>query len=124
MTLAGERTEEGRRFHVLTITPQDGLPFDLWIDAASGLPDRVVQKEDAQLRTTYYSDYRDVSGLKIPYASRSTNGIEKYDTVTKLVSIEVNPPVEAAAYALPPPPKPDSGFEGDVRSATRARSSC
>jgi len=114
--LAGERAENGRRFHVLTIMPRDGRAFDLWVNAANDLPDRVVQKDGPDVRTTFYSDYRNVSGLKIAYASRATTGNEKYDTVTKTAAVEINPAVEAAAYAPPPPPKPDSGFEGDTRT--------
>jgi hypothetical protein len=36
---AGEKSEGGRRFHVLRITPDGGRPFDLWIDAETFLFD-------------------------------------------------------------------------------------
>jgi hypothetical protein len=121
VVLDGPRTEGQRHFQVLTIRPRAGRSFDLWVDDGTDLPDRTVQQEGADLRTTFYSDYRVVpgtGGLKIPYVSRSTTGNEKYDTVARTTAVEVNPAVAAAAYALPAPPKPDSGFEGNARSAT------
>jgi hypothetical protein len=116
--LAAAREESGRRFDVVTITPDGGREFELWIDAATALPDRIVQKEGPDVSTTFLSDWRDVAGLKLPFATRTTNGEAKYDTVSVAEAIEVDPDVAASAFAMPPPPPADSGFAAGVHSAT------
>jgi PDZ domain/Aspartyl protease len=101
ITAAGERSEGGRSFQVLTITPRGGRPFDLWIDTATFLFDRTVEKTSLETRTTYFSDYRDVDGLKIAFATRETNGEPKYDQAVTLESVEVNPEIDDARFSPP-----------------------
>src|SRR5512143_3032944 len=104
---AGERTEGTRRFRALKITPKGGRPFELWIDASSFLPDRTIEKGALETRTEIFSDYREVRGIFLPFATRSTNGNEKYDQFLRMESVELNAPVADAAFAVPPPPAPD-----------------
>lgn len=108
--LRGAKREEGRELLVLTLTPEGGRPFDLWIDAATHLVDRVVEKMAMETRTTFLSDYRVVEGVKLPFRSRSTNGEAKYDTVVELTLITVNEPVADGTFAMPAPPPPDFAF--------------
>jgi len=115
---AGAKEEGGRRFHVIRITPKDGRPFDIWIDAATFLPDRVVEKAALETRTIYLSDYRQVEGLMEPFAIRQTNGETRYDLNATLESIEFNKPVEEAQFAMPAPPPPDYAFAGGKSSTT------
>ncbi len=115
---AGLKEEGGRQFQVVRITPKDGRPFDLWIDAATFLPDHVVEKMAIETRTTYLSDYRPVEGVKVPFAIRSTNGETRYDQIIALESIEFNRPVEEAAFAMPAPPPPDYAFAPGKTSTT------
>ena len=115
---AGTKEEGGRRFEIVRITPADGRPFDLWIDAATFQPDRVVEKMAIETRTTFMSDYREVQGVKVPFAIRSTNGESKYDQVITLESIEFNRPVEDAVFAMPAPPPADYRFAAGKTSTT------
>ena len=62
---AGTQQENGRQFFVVRITPKGGRPFDLWIDRATMLIDRTVEKTAMETRTTFVSDYRTVGGVKI-----------------------------------------------------------
>src|SRR5439155_11893760 len=115
---AGPKDQGGRRFEVVRITPEGGRPFDLWIDAATFLPDHVVEKMAIETRTTYLSDYRPVEGVKVPFAVRSTNGEVRYDQLITLESIELNKPVEEATFAMPAPPPPDYVFATGKTSTT------
>jgi len=115
---AGARQDAGRSFEVIRITPADGRPFDLWVDTATFLPDRVVEKMAMETRTTFMSDYRDVEGVKVPFAIRSTNGESKYDQIIALESIEFNRPVEDAVFAMPAPPPADYRFASGKTSTT------
>jgi hypothetical protein len=102
---AGERSEGGRRLHVLRIHPQGGRPFELWLDAATLLADRTVERRSNEVRTTFLSDYRTVEGLKIPFTSRSTNGEAKYDQTQTTDSVAVNPVGREALEARLAPPR-------------------
>ena len=115
---AGESQEGERRFHVVRITPKGGRPFDLWIDEATYLIDRTVEKAAIETRTTFLSDYREVNGVRLPHSGRSTNGEVRYDQFFTLESTEHNAPVEAAVFAIPAPPPPDFALAGG-RTSTR-----
>jgi hypothetical protein len=113
---AGERREGDRRFLLVRITPRGGRPFELWIDAATMLIDRTVEKAAIETRTTFLSDYRTVGGVKIAFASRSSNGDERYDQRAAIESVEFNVPVDAAAFGLPAPLPPDFTIAGGQTS--------
>ncbi|MFL5299881.1 MAG: aspartyl protease family protein [Anaeromyxobacteraceae bacterium] len=114
----GVERVDGRALHVLTLTPEGGRPFDLWIDAATHLVDRVVEKMALETRTTLFSDYRRVEGVLLPFRIRSTNGEEKYDQLIEVTGVEVNVPVKDADFAMPAPPPPDFAFSGGKTSTT------
>ena len=104
---SGMKQEGARSFHVLRITPAQGRPYDLWVDAATQLFDRTVEKSSIETRTTYFSDYRTVSGVRVPFHIRSTNGDEKYDQIVDVEAVDFDRPIEEARYAVPAPPPPD-----------------
>jgi hypothetical protein len=114
----GKQQEQGKSFYVLRITPQGGRPFDLWIDATTYLLDHTVEKADIETRTIYYSDYRTVNGVKVPFAVRSTNGETQYDQFIALEKIEFNAPIQEAQFRMPAPPPPDFAIAGDKSSTT------
>ncbi|MBI3662207.1 MAG: aspartyl protease family protein [Acidobacteria bacterium] len=115
---AGEKEENGRKFFVVRITPRGGRPFDIWIDAATYLFDRAVEKAAIETRTSFFSNYREVAGVKVPFASRVTNGEAKYDQIVTIEKVEFNVPVEEAAFRMPPPPAPDFTIAGGKTSTT------
>ncbi len=110
--------EGGRAFFVFTIEPAGGRPFDMWIDGATYLVDRFVEKMAMETRTTFLSDYRPVGGVKVPFRSRSTNGEAKYDQLGEVTEVVLNPPLEPALFAMPAPPPPDFSFAGGKTSTT------
>ena len=108
----GEKTEDGRTFLVVRATPEGGRPFDMWIDAKTSLIDRTVEKASIETRTVFFSDYREVEGVRVPFAQRSTNGEERYDQHVTVRSIEFNVPLDVARFAPPAPPPPDFAIAG------------
>ncbi|HYA95088.1 MAG TPA: aspartyl protease family protein, partial [Terriglobales bacterium] len=114
----GRKEEQGKAFEDLRITPQGGRPFDLWIDANTHVIDHTVEKADIETRTTYFSDYRIVNGVKVPFAVRSTNGDQKYDQYFTLEKVEFNPPIQEAMFRMPQPPPPDFAISAGKSSTT------
>jgi PDZ domain-containing protein/aspartyl protease len=115
---SADQEEGGRSFQVVRITPRGGRPFDLWIDAASGLFDRTVEKGAIETRTAHFSDYRAIQGVKVPFAIRSTNGDTKYDQFVTVETVEFNQPLEEARFRKPAPPPPDFQIAGGKSSTT------
>ncbi len=114
---AGEKREEEKSFDVVTITPEGGRPFDLWIDIKTRLIDRTVEQSAIETRTTFLSDYRGVSGVMYPFAIRSTNGETRYDMFMTVESVEFNVPLQEDLFAMPAPPPPDFVIAGGKSSS-------
>lgn len=113
---AGERSETGRRFLAVRITPKGGRPFDMWFDATSYLLDRIVEKGGTETQTTHFSDYRTVGGVKVSYSQRGTNGETKYDQIIVTESTDHNPVIEMARFEVPAPPPRDFEIAGGAAS--------
>jgi hypothetical protein len=116
--LLARRTDEGRTYDVLRVTPPGGLPFELWIDAATHLPARIVETVITATTTTALSDYRRVNGLQIPYVvrQRSAGGGADVDLVT--ARAEANPAGATAALQKPRSHPNDFGIAGGSRETT------
>jgi predicted aspartyl protease len=110
LSYQGAQEEKGRRFHVLSITPQKGRVFTLWVDAQTWTFDRMVEKTAMETRTTMFSEYRESNGVRIPFALQVTNGESKYDQFFTVQTVEWNVPVSDAQFAMPAPPATDYRF--------------
>ncbi|MFO1312690.1 MAG: aspartyl protease family protein [Burkholderiales bacterium] len=106
-----ERAEsDGAWFDVIRITPEGGRPFELWINTETSLIERLVEREAPSTRTEYYSDVRDVAGVKIPFRVRASRSDARNDEFVTVESMEFNVPVPATRFAQPAPPAPDFAF--------------
>ena len=100
VTWGGSKSEDGKSYDVLTVTPpKSSLPIDIWFDQASHLPVKAEQTAGPVVTTMTMADFRPVQGLMIPYRvdTTTTSGITSF-TAT---SVEVDPPGGAAHLAAP-----------------------
>ncbi|HET9818644.1 MAG TPA: PDZ domain-containing protein [Rhodanobacteraceae bacterium] len=97
----GTRSDDDKTFQVLRITPRGGRPFELWINAKTHLVERSVERSSDLPQTTYFSDFRTVHGVKMPFRQRVSNGRKQYDRVLQINRVAVNVPVSAANFAMP-----------------------
>ena len=83
-----------------------GLPVKLYFDEMTGLLARSVRYSNSPVGRVPvrvdYSDYRTVSGIKVPFKWTTTWTDGR--SVFELSSIQVNVPVDAAKFAKPSPP--------------------
>ncbi len=101
------RERDGQWFDVIEATPEAGDPLSLWFAADSGLLARVDQRLERDTSITWYDDYRDVDGLRLPFHSSN----DRFDATGKaeprarseirLTAIERNVPVTDADFARP-----------------------
>jgi len=108
VALAGKRSEGGRSFDILTVTPEGGRAFEAWVDRATHLLARTDEQQAEDRVVTTYADYRAVDGLMIPFSIRSGDGADPdSDEVETVQSVQINPATPDETYALPPVPASD-----------------
>jgi predicted aspartyl protease len=99
------REEAGRRFHVVTATPNGGRPAELWFDARTHLLARSVRRMPISTQTTLWDDWREAAGTgaRLPFRieSRDSSGAPP-DVVT--VARWSSPPAADADFARARPP--------------------
>jgi photosynthetic reaction center cytochrome c subunit len=85
-----------------------GRPVKLYFDMESGLLVRLVRYTDTPVGTIPtqidYADYRDVSGIKMPFKWTTTWTDGR--SITELKEIQLNVPIDAARFGKPAPPVP------------------
>ena len=107
--LVGPETVEGTKVYHLKVTTKSGQVQQYFLDADTGLEREtaVTLNQNGQDITvvSLLSDYRDVSGLKIPFKIKQTvNGTP----VTELTieKAEFNVPLDDSVFKMPKTPKP------------------
>jgi hypothetical protein len=86
-TSEGRKTIEGKEYLVLKQTYEDESVTTLYIDSITYLPYKTVSLMlNGQLQNVeaenILSDYRDVDGIKVPFATKIMQGGKEYATVT------------------------------------------
>lgn len=101
------RQDRGKKYAVVTATPNDGDPVVLWFAGDSGLLARVDQRQAQDTATTTFDDYRDVAGLRLPFhvVTDMTDAAGRTDprrrTEVRFAQIATNVAVAAADFAMP-----------------------
>ena len=95
----------------ITVVPRDGEPMQLSFDARTRDLVRIVRTRPTSVETTTLADYRDVDGLRLPFAIETTD-TDGNTSSTRVARYERL--ARAAADQFAPPRNPD-----DTRIGTR-----
>ena len=99
-------TIDNNDVQVVQGTSAGNLPVLLYFDSKSGLLLRMVRYKSLAIGRipirTDYSDYRDISGIKIPFRIKLTD-VAGQGTI-RLTDVKLNAPIDAAKFAKPGPP--------------------
>lgn len=102
VVLVGDSTVEGVLTHHVRVTRKDGQSQDLFIDRASGLEiksiNRIDQNGQPTAIETYFSDYRPVSGLTLAHTIRQK--MDQMVTVT-IQKVELLSDIDDALFRMP-----------------------
>jgi predicted aspartyl protease len=101
---------DGSEFDVITVTPEGGRPFELWVNTETRMIERLVEQEQGVTRTEAYSDFREVEKVKVPFRVRASRGDPKYDELILVDSLEYNVPLDKITFTQPSAPKADFVF--------------
>ena len=98
----------GQDVHIVQATTPSGFLVKLYFDIKTGLLLRSVRYSNSPVGRVPvrvdYSDYRAVSGVKVPFKWEATWTDGR--TVFQLDSVQVNTAVDASRFAKPKPPAP------------------
>lgn len=101
LKLLGEEKDSLGEYFVLEIKPQGGESRKLFINKKTYMIDKSVQKQDIGTATTYYSDYREVEGIKTAFNTRTSTGNPQYDSQTKVTLLKFNESMESSLFEMP-----------------------
>lgn len=98
--LLGTEVVNGAPAYKVRLSPSDGAPTVNYYDVKSGLQvraDSVVDSPQGRIPvTSYFTDYRAVSGVKVPFVTRQKVGPS--EIVITLTDMKVNAPVADDAF--------------------------
>lgn len=98
---SGVKENDGKPCDVLTIKPRDADPFEVWFEQSSHLLVRMVDLTGPRPQTSYFSDFRNVDGLLVPFRTRVSIGDSKYDQTISSQKIDFNTPIAAERFDPP-----------------------
>jgi outer membrane lipoprotein-sorting protein len=106
--LEGRDKVEGHDAYKLKITAKGGSIRHLWIDSNSFLDlkvDGVPRRMDGRMRPVevYYRDYRNVSGLMVPYVLETVVQGATHSHKMSIQSVQVNAKLDDSLFAAPKP---------------------
>jgi hypothetical protein len=100
LAYAGQSSIDGKAVNAVTLTTIRGVVIKIYFDTATGLPLRdEITLPGSTAETRDYDDYRTVGNVKMPFFERIGNRGEVYEV--RLDAVEINKPVDAAAFNFP-----------------------
>jgi predicted Zn-dependent peptidase len=102
LSLTDMETVEGKPAYKVKVTAPGGNSKTEFFDAASGLKVKTVASQQTQMGpmtvTATYSDYRETSGIKIPFAIKQSVGPQNIDL--KVTAVEINGGISDDLFSL------------------------
>lgn len=97
--LAGTETVDGRRQHHLRVS-RSGVTLDCYLDEATGLEARTVNRTPMGELTQEFLNYKDVQGLQMPFTVRTLQNGVRVAEIT-FDTIDVNAPLDDGLFKKP-----------------------
>jgi hypothetical protein len=98
---SGVKDNDGKPCDVIVCQPKDADPFEIWFDQSTHYPVKMVDLTGEQPQTTFFSDFRQIKGLTIPFKSKVSIGDPKYDNLIESEEIDLNGEIGAERYDPP-----------------------
>ncbi|MBD5636094.1 MAG: aspartyl protease family protein, partial [Candidatus Eremiobacteraeota bacterium] len=90
---------DGLETYALDVTADGGETETLYLDAASGLPDRIAYDDDDGRTTVDLSDWRTIGGHRFAFKSVQSDGDHLFDTTQLTSSVTLDLPIDPAIFA-------------------------
>jgi hypothetical protein len=114
---AGQKTDNGNSYDVLTVTPKNGKPLETWFDPKTHLLYRTIESNGTQDITTTFSDYAAVDGAMIAKKFVVDDGSGNLQTYT-LTNAKFSEALPIGAYQKPVEDLHDFSIAGGAHETT------
>jgi membrane-associated protease RseP (regulator of RpoE activity) len=94
------RNESDVQYDVITVTPMDGQPIEIWFDVSTRFLARTVRIMPITIETTKFEDYRTISGVKLPFRIETKDDAGNVDLL-EVSSYHVSAEVSQGAFDRP-----------------------
>jgi hypothetical protein len=98
---SGVKDDDGKPCDVIVVQPKDSDPFEAWFEQSTHYLVKTVDLTGEQPQTTFFSDFRPLNGVTIPFKARVSIGDPKYDTIVESEQIELNGDIAASRFDPP-----------------------
>ena len=114
--LPGEVSYLGEQggFHVFEVKPESGRTAKVFLDVETFLPSKQEEVAGDRVQTLNFTDWRDVEGVKFPFATRQSMGDPKYDVLFHVQEVRLNEVFDDALFTEPPRTTPPLLSEASV----------
>ena len=99
----GRREADGAAYDVVTATPQDGLPADLWLDVRTHRLQRITGTDGETKFEGIVKRHEVVDGIWVPFELSQTEGAHRMTQEVKSLTYGPVPPERFAPPAAKPP---------------------
>lgn len=110
VTASGE--DASGKYYVLQLRPQGGRGATYYLDKSTFLPVKMEMPKKDGIVTTYFEDWREVGGIKIPYRYRQTERDTRNNALIKEEEVGVNTAIAANTFDRPGAGVRDFRFTG------------
>lgn len=93
--------DPGGKYHLLEIKPQGGRAVTYYVDKTTFLPARMEVAKNDGVSTTYFEDWREVGGIKVPYQYRQTESDPRNNVLVRQEEVRVNTDIAAKTFEKP-----------------------
>jgi predicted aspartyl protease len=93
--------DASKKYYVLKVQPRGGTPVTYYLDKKTFLPAKSERPNAERLRTTYYSDWRDVSGIKVAFQTRQSSGDPHSEALVTVKEIHFNTTMASTLFTKP-----------------------
>jgi hypothetical protein len=100
-------------YYVVQTTLEGAEPVKLFINPETYLIDKTVSKQDIEVVTNYFSDYKIFGGIQVATSLVINRGDTAYDVTAKLINIELDSQLSDDLFKIPLPREKDYRFLSD-----------
>ncbi len=97
----GVAADKSATYDAIRISPVGATPMDIWIDRASHLVTKLIDRSGSTSVTVTLSDFRDVGGVKINFGLLVSDGDPSHTEVGRVEDVSFTPPTVSADFDPP-----------------------
>jgi predicted aspartyl protease len=94
----GRSVISGNEVDALDVTAENGETETLYLDARTGLPDRIAYDDDDGRSSIDFSDWRTVGGHRFSFRNVVSDGDHEFDTVQTTTAVDLTKPIDPAVF--------------------------